>query len=337
LNSLSAADTPRVGPIAPPVMNVWTWVAPPSSSNGGGLAPFMVSSLDTPTPTTTSPHWVAVTGPGFASTGQTPGEQQSSNASITGADPQPARGVVAAQSQEQQQAGRSSPTISLVQLVPPGVPVGTPITIKNPLPQALPIDLHKPVLPQVLPPPLVLLLMGVAQQVPFAGWVITPLMNAVVPPFLADVVIPALLPEIVAPTLSLGAALPDTTIPRAVSFADPALFRLQGSGTLPRDLAPMGMDVPQAPSPGPPPPLTPEPPTPPTSPDNVLSPLSQQVEFRAGYSDYLRNAGMAQIVAIAVPGAVAILLFAVGGGFIGYRQARAGHVIRAEGIGRFLR
>ena len=59
--------------------------------------------------------------------------------------------------------------------------------------------------------------------------------------------------------------------------------------------------------------------------------------FRAGYSDYLRNAGVAQITAIAVPGAVAILLFSVGGGFIGYRQARAGHVIRAKGIARFLR
>ena len=59
--------------------------------------------------------------------------------------------------------------------------------------------------------------------------------------------------------------------------------------------------------------------------------------FRAGYSDYLRNAGMAQITAIAVPGAAAILIFTVGGGFIGYRQARAGHVIRAEGMSRFLR
>jgi hypothetical protein len=65
--------------------------------------------------------------------------------------------------------------------------------------------------------------------------------------------------------------------------------------------------------------------------------MNNPVAFRAGYSEYLRNAGLAQITAIAVPGAVAILLFTVGGGFIGYRQARAGHVIRAERITRFLR
>jgi hypothetical protein len=46
---------------------------------------------------------------------------------------------------------------------------------------------------------------------------------------------------------------------------------------------------------------------------------------------------MAQVTSLAVPGAAAILLFTVGGGFIGYRQARAGHVIRAEGISRFLK
>jgi hypothetical protein len=97
----------------------------------------------------------------------------------------------------------------------------------------------------------------------------------------------------------------------------------------------MGMDVPQAP-------LTPAPPTfePPHWPSpsgHDVTALSDPVAFRAGYGDYLRNAGMAQITAIAVPGAAAILIFTVGGGFIGYRQARAGHVIRAEGMSRFLR
>jgi hypothetical protein len=65
--------------------------------------------------------------------------------------------------------------------------------------------------------------------------------------------------------------------------------------------------------------------------------MGEQVEFRAGYSDYLRNAGMAQITSIALPGIAGILLVTMGGGVIGYRQARAGHVIRAEGIARFLR
>jgi hypothetical protein len=218
------------------------------------------------------------------------------------------------------------------------VPTGPGIRIKNPLPDTLPIDLHEPFLPQVLPSPLVMILTAVAEQVPLANLVITPLMNAEVPPFIADVLIPALLSDIVVPTFPLG--VPAHTIPTTMSFAgnQASLVSLPGSGP-PPEIAPMGMDLPAAPAPEPTPPAPPNPPQPqlPTRPDDNVGALSEQVAFRAGYSDYLRNAGMAQIIAIAVPGAVAILLFTVGGGFIGYRQARAGHVIRAEGIGRFLR
>ena len=181
--------------------------------------------------------------------------------------------------------------------------------------------------------------MAVEERVPLAGLLISPVMNATVPPFFADVVI-ALLSDIVVPTLPLGAIVPNLTIPNPVSLLDSAALSmsLPASGPPPPEIAPMGMDVPQAPAPEPtpaPPPVGP--PQRPNPPDNHLAPLSEQVAFRAGYSDYLRNAGMAQITAIAAPGAVAILLFSVGGGFIGYRQARAGHVIRAEGIARFLR
>ena len=107
--------------------------------------------------------------------------------------------------------------------------------------------------------------------------------------------------------------------------------------TVPADLVPTGMDVNVSPSPQ----FhrvaldQQQQPNPPQNGD--VSPMSDPVAFRAGYSDYLRNAGTAQMTAIAAPGAAAILLFAVGGGFIGYRQARAGYVIRAEGIARFLR
>ena len=97
----------------------------------------------------------------------------------------------------------------------------------------------------------------------------------------------------------------------------------------------MGMDVSQAPQStfaGVNPPQQPY-----QAPPADVSLVSEPIAFRAGYSEYLRNAGLARITAIAVPGAVAILLFTVGGGFIGYRQARAGHVIRAERITRFLR
>ena len=122
------------------------------------------------------------------------------------------------------------------------------------------------------------------------------------------------------------------------ALANQTSFAQQAGGSLPPELGVMGMDVPQAPAL---PPARPafEPPQPPQAPNpaDSITALSAPVAFRAGYSDYLRNAGMAQITAIAVPGAAAILIFTLGGGFIGYRQARAGHVIKAEGMTRFLR
>jgi hypothetical protein len=227
--------------------------------------------------------------------------------------------------------GKQSPTISLLPLGSPSVPVGQPVTIKNPLPDQLPIDLRQPIVPQLLPAPLVVILMAVAERVPLAGLIITPLLTAKVPPFIADLVVPALLSDIVVPP---GGVLPAGTGPDAASLANRAAVSQPAGGSLPPDLGVMGMDVPQAPALAPP---TFEPPHWPSASDHDFTALSDPVAFRAGYSDYLRNAGMAQITAIAVPGAAAILIFTLGGGFIGYRQARAGHVIRAEGMSRFLR
>ena len=68
---------------------------------------------------------------------------------------------------------KQPPTISLLPLVSPSVPVGQPVTI-NPLPDQLPIELRQPIVPQLLPPPLVVILMAVAERVPLAGLVITP-------------------------------------------------------------------------------------------------------------------------------------------------------------------
>ena len=210
--------------------------------------------------------------------------------------------------------------------------MGPPITIKNPLRDLLPIKLDQPILPQLLPLPLVLLLNAIAEQVPLAGLLIEPLMSFKVPTFITDV----LLSDIVVPTLPLGAMFPAATVPTELSVRKPAVLALPVSPP-PAELAPMGMDVAQSPAPQPEPPPIVEKPLRPNPPNSSVSPLGEAVAVRAGYSDYLRNAGLAQITAIAVPGAVAILLFTVGGGFIGYRQARAGHVIRAEGIARFLR
>ena len=304
-NSQSTKFT--VGPIAP--MNLPQLLGPGSfSANvanllpgpgtpGLGPAPFTLFTLRAPAPT--------APGPALQRSGDT-----TPPANVQTADPP-----------------KQSPTISLLPVVSPSVPVGQPVTINTALPDQPPIDPPKPIVPQLLPAPLVVILMAVAERVPLAGLVITPLLH------IADVVIPALLSDLVMPTLP-GAELPAGTGPDAASLANRAAVSQPAGGSLPPELGVMGMDVPQAP-------LTPAPPTfePPQAPNpaDTTTALSDPVAFRAGYSDYLRNAGMAQITAIAVPGAAAILIFTVGGGFIGYRQARAGHVIRAEGMSRFLR
>jgi hypothetical protein len=307
LSQLSAANVPSIGAVAPPVMSLPPQQAPTTAPNGPKLVQaFML-------PDSGNPHRVAVTVPESAP--QTPDRERPGNS--PGAGPQ---SVPQPQTHQQPQQGENtSPT--LLPLAPSDAPAGITITIPNPLPGGQPIDLNKPLLPQVLPPPLVMLLTAIAKQIPLANLVITPLLNM------------TLLSNTAAPTLPPGGLLP-ATMPSALSNVNRAL--LAPSGPPPADVAPMGMDVPDAPAQ--------EPTSPPdgtagplTGPRNGVSSLSEPVAFRAGYSDYLRNAGMAQITAIAVPGAVAILLFSLGGGFIGYRQARAGHIIRAEGIARFLR
>ena len=300
-------NAPTIGSIVPPHMNLPTLPVPGTTPNG----PSLVRAFMLPDPGNT--HWVGVTVPGLAP--QTRGGQQLAIAPQV--DSHLANIGIAPQSQSRQRGENASPTISLVPLAPSGVPAGPPITINNS------VDVTKPLLPQELPPPLVFLVAVIAKGVQMAGQVITALVNVVVG--YAANVINALLSENVVPSAS------SATMPAVLSVANPVL---SPSGPPPADVAAMGMDVPEAP--GPPSPIG-EPPQPQTSPADGSSALSDPVAFRAGYSDYLRNAGMAEITAIAVPGALAILLFSLGGGFIGYRQARAGHIIRAEGITRFLR
>jgi hypothetical protein len=64
--------------------------------------------------------------------------------------------------------------------------------------------------------------------------------------------------------------------------------------------------------------------------------MNPQASFRVGYADYLRTAGVPQLVAIALPGLAGILLLTASGGFIGYRQAKAGSTLRTTSIERFL-
>jgi hypothetical protein len=58
--------------------------------------------------------------------------------------------------------------------------------------------------------------------------------------------------------------------------------------------------------------------------------------YRAGYDDYLRKAGVGQMAAVAVPGVTGILALTGMGGLLGFRQARAGHAVRANGTARFM-
>jgi hypothetical protein len=58
--------------------------------------------------------------------------------------------------------------------------------------------------------------------------------------------------------------------------------------------------------------------------------------YRVGYTEYLRTAGLPQVAALAVPGLVGILVLTGAGGLVGYRQAKAGHAVRAGGTARFM-
>jgi hypothetical protein len=64
--------------------------------------------------------------------------------------------------------------------------------------------------------------------------------------------------------------------------------------------------------------------------------VSPPPSVRAGYSEYLRTAGVTEMASFALPGISGILLLTAGGGFIGCRQAKTGYAVRTEGIARFL-
>lgn len=57
---------------------------------------------------------------------------------------------------------------------------------------------------------------------------------------------------------------------------------------------------------------------------------------RLGYPDELRDADLAKVLSTALPGLAAMAGMTALGGLIGYRQARAGYLLRAAGAGRFL-
>ena len=57
---------------------------------------------------------------------------------------------------------------------------------------------------------------------------------------------------------------------------------------------------------------------------------------RLGYPEYLRNAAFAEVAMVALLGLAGIAGITTLGGFLGYRQAKTGYVLRAAGTARFL-
>jgi hypothetical protein len=67
-------------------------------------------------------------------------------------------------------------------------------------------------------------------------------------------------------------------------------------------------------------------PVPPVKPRDVFAAETHLVaakDFRPGYPDYLRAAGLSEVAAVAVPGFAGIITLTAAGGLIGFRQARA--------------
>jgi len=69
---------------------------------------------------------------------------------------------------------------------------------------------------------------------------------------------------------------------------------------------------------------------------SASSHFSAAQEFRPGYPDYLRAAGMSEVAAVAVPGFAGILTITCAGGLLGYRQARAGRSTAPSRAARFV-
>jgi hypothetical protein len=85
--------------------------------------------------------------------------------------------------------------------------------------------------------------------------------------------------------------------------------------------------------------LPPKAPQDPAKPDQIFSASSHftnQQDFRPGYPDYLRAAGLSEVAAVAVPGFAGILTITCAGGLLGYRQARAGRATAPSRAARFV-
>lgn len=79
------------------------------------------------------------------------------------------------------------------------------------------------------------------------------------------------------------------------------------------------------------------PPSRPPAPRSPQAGTQPPDSVRLGYPEYLRQADVAQLASVALPGLAAILGLTALGGLLGYRQAKAGYLLPAAGAARFVR
>ncbi|MGX9670159.1 hypothetical protein [Mycobacterium sp. HM-7] len=120
------------------------------------------------------------------------------------------------------------------------------------------------------------------------------------------------------PFLQYTPGMPAIQLPpdnRTLQLNAPQMPKTFGASTdsVPRDISPG--------TPG-----TLDKPVPPVQPRDVFAAETHLVaakDFRPGYPDYLRAAGLSEVAAVAVPGFAGIITLTAAGGLIGFRQARA--------------
>ena len=158
-----------------------------------------------------------------------------------------------------------------------------------------------------------------------------------IPPAVIPVRVPAMAPVEPAAVPELGRT-PAQSVPTSEPVA-PAAQTSPIPALVPVVAPAVSLPPPAAPLPAAPPPAVSPPAVPPVAPLSRPAPVSlpqAPLESRIGYPDELRDADFGEVVSMALPGLAAIAGMTVLGGLFGYRQAKAGYVLRTAGVGRFL-
>jgi len=164
---------------------------------------------------------------------------------------------------------------------------------------------------------------GGAPEAPAGGGALPPKMQ--LPPELLP---PATEPSVIDVVPGVGAAAVDLPIPPLTLPVIVAPAAGLGGGGAPA--APVLKGMPRGVSAEPP---AGREPLPAAAGSNIGVPPAS---YRIGYTDYLRNAGLSQVAALAVPGVAGMLVLTGAGGLVGYRQAKAGHAVHTSGTARFV-